>query len=322
MALNLPRLSLQSTLLLGHLSASMPVAVIAAIDGIDQGLLATGLAVILSIMMARLLSQPILEPIRSMSAALRHDWPPGGTASTASSHPLAPAELCEVLSAFDQGRRPRTPHRRRARDQRVATQPGCLPVTDAGRTPVRLLEPALIDPVTRLANRRGVAEHLANVDGESPLDGTTAVHCIAITNLARVRETLGLESGDEILREVARRITDNVRVSDLVARIGPAELAIVQHDVRMRENALSLAQRVKSLIDEPIKIHDHGISTAISIGIALAPAGSEIYTARLIDAEAALQHAKALGPGAICEFNEELRPAFDTSATRKHITPD
>jgi GGDEF domain-containing protein len=66
-----------------------------------------------------------------------------------------------------------------------------------------------------------------------------------------------------------------VRSTDLVARVGPAEIAIVQHDVRSRDNALRLAQRIRAALADPVTVDGRDVTVAASIGISLAPSGSE-----------------------------------------------
>lgn len=122
-----------------------------------------------------------------------------------------------------------------------------------------------------------------------------------------VTDALGRVAAEALLRSIALRIARSVRDSDLVARVGHAELAIVQHDVRSRENALSLAQRIRALLAEPIAIGDWEIAAAVSIGIALAPQGSETYTSWLIEAETAMTQARSCRAGTIMIFEEKMR---------------
>lgn len=294
----LHRLSLQRLLLLGHLSASLPPLALVGLSGDWNGLHIL-MAAALSTAMACLLARCIATPIGSITAGLRRgQWPPRRTLAP-SAPAFIPAEVRELLTAYEQLCRPHEAHQRRATDVQAAPP---SPV----RSPGRLIRHSQVDTATGLANRRGVAEHLANVDGASPLHGTTAIHCLAITNLTMLTQTWGQDIADAVVRATAKRLTENVRPSDLVARIGAAEFAIVQHDVHARDNELSLAQRIGALMCEPLMIGKRQFTADVSIGIALATSESGTYTARLIEAEAAMRDAKHGAPGSITVFAGEV----------------
>lgn len=293
----LPRLSLKKLLLLGHLGASLPPLALAGVSGWNG--LYILMAAAISTVIAHSLVHCIAKPIEPITTGLRSGQWPARPAFAQGAPWYIPAEIDGLMTALGRMSRPQSPPRRRATDMRVAPpSPIC--------TPGRLVRPSQVDPVTGLANRRGVAEHLANVDGASPLSGTTAIHCLAITNLTMLTQTWGQDIADAVVRATAKRLNENVRPSDLVARIGAAEFAIVQHDVHARDDELRLAQRMAALTCEPIIIEKLWIAADVSIGIALATSGSGAYTAKLIEAEAAMREAKHGVPGSITVFQAEF----------------
>lgn len=140
----------------------------------------------------------------------------------------------------------------------------------------RLLEMALRDPLTGLYNRR---QFEAELDRELALSKRKGHHgAVLVMDLDQfkaVNDTFGHAAGDEMLRGVAEVLTDRLRESDLVARIGGDEFAAILPDVdpaHAQSIARSLEERVRGLR------HGSGgtISTSASIGVAeYGPAGAE-----------------------------------------------
>lgn len=294
------RLSLRGTLLLGQLTVSLPAVMVAIwFTGEMTGIVTLGATLGLAAALSSTLARSILTPLTAASQVAGSAPAAAVAPSSSRDHPLTPAEVHTLIAALCARRHlPGTP-RRRASDARNDNETGIPGPSASTAGPARTLDPALRDPLTHLANRRGLAEHLANVDGVRNLSGTTAIHCLRLTNLAGVEASHGRVVSETFLATVARAIAESVRATDLVARIGPSEVAIVQHDVRTRANAVSLAFRIRDLLERPSPAGQVHITPLVCIGIALAPPEAQEYTARLIDAEAALDQATAQGPGTI-----------------------
>jgi diguanylate cyclase (GGDEF)-like protein len=120
-----------------------------------------------------------------------------------------------------------------------------------------------------------------------------------------VNDGLGHAAGDEVLIEVARRISGCVRPSDLVARLGGDEFVIVTDGGE--DHIEVLAQRVIDTIAVPMTLSDGTrLTPSVSVGVAHAGPGFDQSTL-LRDADAALFRAKDLGRGRLHRFDDELR---------------
>ena len=121
-----------------------------------------------------------------------------------------------------------------------------------------------------------------------------AVYFLDVDDFKRVNDDLGHAAGDDLLREIARRITAAVRDADTVARLGGDEFVVLAfvEDARHTE---SLAARLVAVGDEPMLCNGLEVTVAISVGVSLFPDDAETADALLAAADAAMYAAKAQG---------------------------
>lgn len=161
---------------------------------------------------------------------------------------------------------------------------------------------AMIDPLTGLHNRRyGLAQMQAIAHRAWANRSDFAVLVADIDKFKAVNDRFGHSAGDAVLVEVARRLRDNLRGGDMVARIGGEEFLIALPDIALAE-ARSIAERLCALIAaEPFDLgHDRRLGVTISIGLAISEAGAtptqmETITEIVERADRALMHSKAAG---------------------------
>jgi diguanylate cyclase (GGDEF)-like protein/PAS domain S-box-containing protein len=149
---------------------------------------------------------------------------------------------------------------------------------------------ALLDPLTGLANRRSLFSAFASASG-----GGALLYC-DLDSFKPVNDELGHVVGDELLRQVARRLESCVRSTDLVARMGGDEFAVICPGAESDE-ADALAERIRTSLSRPFRIGPHGITIGVSIGTA-----HDAYELdeRLLDtADAALRDSKLRGRTAV-----------------------
>ncbi|MEL6463489.1 MAG: diguanylate cyclase [Pseudomonadota bacterium] len=179
-------------------------------------------------------------------------------------------------------------------------------VTDALRDTVRSgIEAAVIDPLTGLHNRRYAMPHLARIAERASRSGKPfAVMVADMDHFKRINDSLGHAAGDAVLVETARRLRENLRAVDLVARIGGEEFLIVLPGAGL-SNARKAAQRLCRIIQNaPFQVPDQAthVEATISIGMTIVdpvrgaqPTEPQTPEALLDRADKALYGAKAEG---------------------------
>jgi diguanylate cyclase (GGDEF)-like protein len=129
------------------------------------------------------------------------------------------------------------------------------------------------DALTSLANRNllhGRIEQAISRQRRRYGDGF-AILCIDLDRFKTVNDTLGHSVGDELLRQLAERLTDCARDLDTVARIGGDEFVVLQTSVNHMDETAALAGRIQQRACEPYSVAGNQMVIGISIGIALAP---------------------------------------------------
>jgi diguanylate cyclase (GGDEF)-like protein/PAS domain S-box-containing protein len=168
------------------------------------------------------------------------------------------------------------------------------------RDELRLRHEAVHDPLTGLANRTLLRDRLEQALARSEREGgATGVLFVDVDNFKQVNDAYGHARGDELLVELARRLSTAVRPADTVARFGGDEFVVVCEDVT-EESALVLGQRLQEAIRVPLTSGGlpHGLSA--SVGVAL---GRRDPDALLANADAAVYRAKARGRGRVELFH-------------------
>jgi len=146
---------------------------------------------------------------------------------------------------------------------------------DMVRTAARLNEvqgsDALSDPLTGLPTRLLMMDRVGqSIRHAGRTNGRVAVAVIDLDQFQDVRETLGPASGDELLRQIALRLTGSLRRSDTVARIGEDEFAVVLA-CDTRDGVATVSQRLERAMTESFVVGGHRISLGEGIGVALFP---------------------------------------------------
>jgi diguanylate cyclase (GGDEF)-like protein len=165
------------------------------------------------------------------------------------------------------------------------------------------------DALTQLSNRSILGERLRRALNRCErIEGyRLAVILVDLDGFKAVNDGYGHFVGDELLKEVARRLGHCVRTLDTVARLGGDEFVILLDGIRGREDALRAAGRVLDMVSRPIPLGERRHTITASLGIALSLEGQEEPEALLRDADAALYRAKAAGGRRYQVFEGEIR---------------
>jgi diguanylate cyclase (GGDEF)-like protein len=165
------------------------------------------------------------------------------------------------------------------------------------------------DPLTGLANRTQSMRLLAGCLGRSRRTGTTTgLLFIDLDGFKAVNDNHGHRSGDEVLREVARRMESELREGDFIGRLGGDEFLVGIEDVGGEQSALRLADRLIAAVSEEIRVdQDLVVRVGASIGIALGRGGETDVETLLHEADLAVYRAKAAGRGRTEVFSGDVR---------------
>lgn len=175
----------------------------------------------------------------------------------------------------------------------------------------RIKELAILDPLTGLANRRGVQEGAAALIAACQRAGRPMAVLIAdIDHFKSVNDRYGHNSGDAVLREFGRRLVAlSRREQDVVGRWGGEEFLLVLDDMSLRD-ATVFAERLRQQVAEvPFDIGDQSITVTVSIGIAWIDIPPPPLEQAVRRADAALYDAKRGGRNRVQTAAPLPRPA-------------
>ena len=163
------------------------------------------------------------------------------------------------------------------------------------------------DSLTGLPNRASLSDtlHHAVARAQRAKHGL-AIFFLDLDNFKTINDTLGHPTGDQLLREVARRIRGSVRESDLVARLGGDEFVVMIESVPDRAGLQLLSEKILARISEPTQLQMHEVKVTGSIGIAVYPEDGLDVAALLANADMAMYRAKALGRNRANEYTADL----------------
>jgi diguanylate cyclase (GGDEF)-like protein len=158
------------------------------------------------------------------------------------------------------------------------------------------------DTLTRLLNRSGLQQYLDRAIINARLSGINLIVFAAdLDGFKAVNDTLGHAAGDELLREIARRLSGCARTQDAVARVGGDEFILVLEAPTGPTDgtALAIAQRMLAKVKEPVPIGDRFATVGCSFGGAAWPNDGEDVALVMQKADAALYDVKRAGKGQI-----------------------
>jgi diguanylate cyclase (GGDEF)-like protein/PAS domain S-box-containing protein len=151
------------------------------------------------------------------------------------------------------------------------------------------------DALTRLANRRKLF-----LDADSALEATertgtqVGVLYVDVDKLKSINDHYGHSIGDQVLAEVARRLSGSCRVDDLVSRIGGDEFVILLPGLHSAESADLVAAKIRKAFERPILLGELLVEVRVSIGVAMSIDG-ETSDETLRRADEAMYRSKELG---------------------------
>jgi diguanylate cyclase (GGDEF)-like protein len=171
-----------------------------------------------------------------------------------------------------------------------------------------LAHQAAHDSLTQLANRSRAVELIESALHRGQRSGSlVGLLFVDLDHFKAVNDTYGHAAGDEVLREVARRMRAKVRAGDTVGRLGGDEFVVLVEAPDSEVTLVELAERLLGAIEAPMPTGSRDVVVGASIGVAVARDGNTDADQFLYEADAAAFRAKAEGRGRAEIFDDGLR---------------
>lgn len=174
------------------------------------------------------------------------------------------------------------------------------------------------DPLTDLPNRRLLIDRLENsLKASRRYNSYGALLFLDLDNFKHLNDSLGHSTGDNLLQQVAVRLTENVRSSDTVARLGGDEFVVILTELDSNEQRAStqahhIAEKIRIEIGKTYDLDGHDYHFTPSIGIALYPGENNSADDILRHADAAMYLAKSEGRNTVRFYEANMQATADT----------
>lgn len=165
---------------------------------------------------------------------------------------------------------------------------------------------ALHDMLTGLPNRTLLADRIQQgIQAVYEQGGCFALMFIDLDGFKPVNDAFGHHMGDQLLREVGLRLREDLRSQDTLARIGGDEFVLLVQ-LTQPDDAMGLAERQVGLINRAFTVAEHELKISASIGIAMFPGNGNNPQELLMNADAAMYHAKGMGKNGYSFFDASM----------------
>ncbi|HEX4782265.1 MAG TPA: EAL domain-containing protein [Usitatibacter sp.] len=183
-------------------------------------------------------------------------------------------------------------------------------VTDRKVIQQRIQHLAYHDNLTGLPNRGLLQDRLARSIARAERAGKkVAVLFIDLDNFKNINDTLGHDVGDELLRQVSRRLADCVRLEDTIARQGGDEFIVLLDNLDDGRNSSIVAQKILNQLRLPLVLGGTEQHVSGSVGIAVYPEDGRDAQTLMKNADTAMFHGKGLGKNTYQYFTAQMNIA-------------
>lgn len=176
-------------------------------------------------------------------------------------------------------------------------------------TEQQLIHLASHDVLTGLPNRRLMLEHLGRaVQRCVRHKKIMALLFMDLNGFKPVNDKYGHEAGDEVLKQVAQRLSGTIRASDMVARLGGDEFVVLAEDIADKDDVCDIVRKITAEIKRPFRlIEGSDVTISASIGVAIYPRDGEDTETLLRNADTAMYEAKRNQSNCNCKEQQQLR---------------
>lgn len=175
---------------------------------------------------------------------------------------------------------------------------------------------AYYDQLTELPNRflfeEEVRKAIKKADENAKRIG---IIFIDLDNFKVINDTMGHNSGDDLLKDVGMKFLKQVEKTNLVARFGGDEFMILLNDITDSKDVVKIADKVMSIFEESFRIKDQEFVVTASAGISMYPADGQDATALIKNADTAMYEAKSKGKSRYAFCTREMKEKIKNNVT-------
>lgn len=165
---------------------------------------------------------------------------------------------------------------------------------------------ALHDNLTKLPNRLLLEDRIEqSMQKVRRSGGVFTLMFLDLDGFKPINDAFGHHVGDKLLSKVGQRLKDRLRASDTLARVGGDEFVLLA-EVENAHDATNIAKQVIDLVNQPFQVDEHELRVSTSLGIVLYPQDGADQQELLMNADAAMYHAKANGKNDFSFFDTSM----------------
>jgi diguanylate cyclase (GGDEF)-like protein len=165
---------------------------------------------------------------------------------------------------------------------------------------------AFHDDLTGLPNRALLLDRMEQALAASSRSGKIVAVCFCdLDGFKSINDSLGHLAGDAILVAASKRLGGAIRPGDTVARLGGDEFAVLMDDVGDPSVAVAVAERIVSILHQPVEVDDRSVALSVSVGVAVATLDSTAEQL-LSEADSAMYEAKSAGRNRLAIFEQSM----------------
>ena len=192
-------------------------------------------------------------------------------------------------------------------------------ISDVKQSQERLEHLAHYDQLTGLSNRLLFKDRLQQALRHADRHQQQVAVCVIdLDRFKEINDSLGHSAGDALLVQVAALLSDNVRSSDTVCRMGGDEFIIMMPAVGEANNVMEIAQKLLNAFSQPFTLEGKEVYISPSIGIAIFPNDSQTQETLIKHADTAMYHAKKNGRNNVQFYQEAMYASILERLTLKN----
>jgi diguanylate cyclase (GGDEF)-like protein len=191
------------------------------------------------------------------------------------------------------------------------------------KSETELVRLASTDSLTGLLNRRAFFEQLDSALIQSRRSELPcAVILFDVDRFKEINDVFGHKTGDNVLSEVTRRLREQLRETDTIARIGGDEFAILATNLRSEASAMEIAEKVARAVGGITELDDISLEVSISVGISVFPNDDSSADVLVSHADLAMYKSKASKKGSINFFDSRMDAVVKARHALKRSMPE